>query len=134
MSEAKSFIKDNLATSLATPDAVVLHTLTNDLKHKSASVCAAEMAELSQVVTDTWPDTKLVVSLATPRGDDTMLNNRVQLLNATLKYQYSNSRNISCCDNSNLGNRNVPINQFFNSNDKYHLSVNGVARLAKIQP
>jgi hypothetical protein len=45
--------------NIPTPDIVILHSLTNDLKHKKPDVCVGELEKITAEITAKWPRLKL---------------------------------------------------------------------------
>lgn len=74
-------------------------------------------------------NTKLVVSLATPRADDKKCQTNVELVSAMLRCEYMEDDTVTLCDNGNLSRRGNPVLKFL-ANDQYHLSKDGIAVLA----
>ena len=111
------------------PRVVVLHSLTNSIKDKPAEECVSKLDEIVQFIHNKWSHCKVVISLATVRSDKEEHNNNVHLVNALVRTKFLKRENVLLCDNDNLAFRGKPINRFMNS-DGYHLSEQGVARLA----
>jgi hypothetical protein len=74
-------------------------------------------------------NTKVVVSLATPRADDKKFQTKVELVNAMLKCEYMEDDTVTLCENGNMSRRGHPVPKFL-ANDHYHLSKDGIAVLA----
>ena len=83
------------------PSVLVLHSLTNDLK-ESAPTCISPMKNIITNIQESMSNTKVVVSLATPRADDKKCQTNVELVNAMLKYDYMEDDTVTLCDNGNL--------------------------------
>ncbi|CAG2190212.1 unnamed protein product [Mytilus edulis] len=49
------------------PDLVVLHSLTNDLKHLTPQQCIDELDQFISLIHDKWSLAKIIISLTTPR-------------------------------------------------------------------
>lgn len=113
------------------PNVIVLHSLTNDLKTKSPQECVNKMGELVQTIQDLYNNTKIVISLPTPRSDNKSLNNNASIISAMLKDKFQDETNtVSLCDNSNLAYKGEPIEKYFDNRDGVHLNQNGVSLLA----
>jgi hypothetical protein len=110
------------------PGALVLHSLTNDLK-ESAPTCCSPMKNIITNIQESMSNTKVVVSLATPRADDKKFQPNVELVNAMLKCEYMGDDIVTLCDNGNLSHRGHPVPKFL-ANDQYHLSKDDIAVLA----
>ena len=111
------------------PAEIVLHVLTNDIKNFTPEECVEKLNEIITETKSKWPMVKIVISLETPRADSVELNTKVILLNTLLIQRFINSQNIHLCNNSNLANNGEPIRSLL-ENDLYHLSYQGVSRLA----
>jgi chromosome segregation ATPase len=66
-------------------DVVVFHSLTNDIKHMTPDECTTKMLDLLEKTKNKSPDTKIIISLATPRSDREEWNIKQELVNAMLK-------------------------------------------------
>jgi hypothetical protein len=60
------------------------------------------MASVVARTLDKFPDTNIIISLATPRSDNYDWNVKGELINAMIKHNYRKAKNIHLCDNSNL--------------------------------
>ncbi len=76
-----------------------------------------------------FSDTKVIISLPTPRDDDEALNNKAQILGLMVKEEFRQTNIVSFCDNSNLSFKGRPISRFLEPQDK-HLTNSGVAVFA----
>ena len=112
------------------PDALVLHSLTNDVRNISLEECISSMEEIINTVEKKWSGTKTIISLATPRLDSQHLNNKVNMLNATISDKFYKHKSVTISDNSNMFNRGIPSKQFLDMSDGYHLSDSGTRMLA----
>ena len=70
---------------IETPDLVVLHPLTNDLKDMTPEACVVKLEKLVAMIRVKWPHAKIVISLATPRKDDIRFHTKGQIINALIK-------------------------------------------------
>ena len=112
------------------PDVVVFHPLTNDIKTKATDECVSLMKDLTDQVEEKWPDSKIIISLATPRNDSNLLQINTQVVNALLKKEYMDNSKITISDNDNMLLNGQPNEQFLDKTDRYHLSDQGVSKLA----
>lgn len=113
----------------ATPDVLLLHSITNDIKLHSAETCVSKLTEVVNTAAHHYPRTKIIVSLPTPRSDKSSWNLNSQLISVMLKEKYNDEAMITLCDNSNLSYKGEPISRHFLS-DGLHLSNSGAAILA----
>lgn len=113
-----------------TPKVLVLHSLTNDLKTQEPEACASKMDQIVDICADLYKDTHIIISLPTPRADNSTYHNRGILISALLKEKYKDNNLITICDNSNLSYKNEPLMKFLNQEDGVHLNENGVKVLA----
>jgi hypothetical protein len=120
----------NLAGTPLTPDLIALHSLTNDLRNKTPNTCVEEMSGICKLIHDQLPDTKIVISLPTPRKDSDDFNTRGQIITALLKQKLKDDSTVTFCDNSNLAYKGEVIPRYIDANDGYHLSPQGTAMLA----
>ena len=114
----------------STPDVIVLHSITNDIKSDTPSNCVDKMTNLVRVTSEKFPDSKIIISLPTPRSDDSTHNNNSQIISAMLKEEYKDHSMISLCDNSNLAYKGEPIAKYFVERDGVHLTADGVSVFA----
>lgn len=113
-----------------TPNIIVFHSLTNDLKSQSPQSCVGKMEDIIQQTQELYENTKIVISLPTPRSDKKTLNHNAMIASAMLKDKFQDSPDVHMCDNSNLAYKGEPIAKYFDSRDGVHLSQNGVSLLA----
>ena len=111
------------------PDIIVFHSMTNEMIDNDARYCVEKMKNIVGLARELHPNTKMVLSLPTPRSDSEIVNNNGQLISAMLKNDYVKDQNISLCDNSNLAFKGKPIGRFI-ENDGFHLSNQGITMLA----
>ena len=112
------------------PDVIIFHSLSNDVKTKTNEECVQEFTEIIENVEQRFKDTKVIISLSMPRADDDAVNNKAQILGLLVKEKFRENQKITMYDNSNLSYKGKPINRFFNSEDKVHLTVNGTSMFA----
>lgn len=84
------------------PNVTIFHSLTNDIKTLEADECVRQISALTNKTIEVFPNTKIIISLATPRNDNEMWNIRGELANAMLKQEFRENDKIVVCDNSNL--------------------------------
>ena len=80
-----------------TPDVIVLHSITNDIKTDTPVNCVNKMSNLVKKGLETNPQSKIIISLPTPRSDDSTHNNNSQIISAMLKEQFKDHDMISLC-------------------------------------
>ena len=56
------------------------------------------MKDLTDQVEEKWPDSKIIISLATPRNDSNLLQINTQVVNALLKKEYMDNSKITISD------------------------------------
>jgi hypothetical protein len=99
--ETKDFVKDY--NEPPRPDLVVIHPFTNDLKTMTPQNCVQSLETLIVDIQHKWPNTEIIVSLATTRKDNLKFHTNGQIINALIKEKIiSNPTKISFCDHSNL--------------------------------
>ncbi|CAC5362498.1 unnamed protein product [Mytilus coruscus] len=118
-----------LSTFTDTPDMLVLHSLTNDLKTKQPTQCIDRLFDIVSEASSKWPLLKCVISFTTPRRDSITNFTNAQIINALLKQKFSGIDNIFFADHTNmLVNGNLNDNLF--CEDKIHLNDKGISILA----
>ena len=123
--ETKDFVKDY--NEPPRPDLVVIHPFTNNLKTITPQNCVQSLETLIVDIQHKWPNTEIIVSLATPRKDNLKLHTNGQIINALIKEKIiSNPTKISFCDQSNLLIKGNPCEDML-TEDKYHLSSYGLS-------
>ena len=125
MAETKQY----LDTSTDSPDLVVLHCLTNDLKTMSPQTCVDELESVLSIIHSKWNPIKIVISLATPRIDNLTYHTNGLIINALIKQKVSCESSISYCEHVNMLQNGNPNPDLLND-DKYHLSPKGISHLA----
>ena len=111
------------------PQVIAFHSLTNDLKTFEASKCVENMETLINQAKTEFPNSKILISLATPRRDDVNYNDNGDMINVLLKKKYRNKPNIMLSDNSNLSYKGAPKSKMLDP-DGFHLSDDGKAVLS----
>ena len=94
-------------------ECIVLHFITNDVKKQSTNSCVEDFSKLIDLCSAKWSEAKIIVSTGLPRGDSSILNDKVHACNIKLQGQYIETENVSFCDNSSLGIRGKPNTQLF---------------------
>ena len=110
-------------------DVVVFHSLTNDIKHMTPDECTTKMLDLLEKTKNKSSDTKIIISLATPRSDREEWNINQELVNAMLKQNLRGKQNVSISENSNLAYHGHPRRGLVEK-DGIHLTKDGAAILA----
>lgn len=102
------------------PDAFVLHSVTNDIKTHSPQDCVDKMEDIIQVLKGKFASTKIIISLPTPRLDNSTVNNKSFQLNDEAIYM---------CDNSNLAYKGEALKRYVGDDD-VHLTSHVVSHFA----
>ena len=110
------------------PDVVVLHPLFNVIKNKPPK-CVDDIKNLTDDMETKWPESKIILSLATPRKDSDLYQVNTQVVNALLKRQFIDNQRVTISDNDNMLIYGQPNEQFLDKSDGYHLSDQGVSKL-----
>ncbi|CAC5420207.1 unnamed protein product [Mytilus coruscus] len=108
------------------PKVLVFHSLTNDIKTCQPDECIFKMETIINISLELFPDTKIVLSLPTPRAGNPTFNNRGLLISALLKEKFNDNKMIAFCDNSNLSYKNEPLKKFLDTRDGVHLNESGI--------
>ena len=121
VADMRYFVKPAISRS---PDYMLLHVGTNDLKRKTPQQIAGSISTLCQEITKESPNTKIVLSEIITRSDDSSLVPKIKELNGKLsqvcqnnKWGLLNHNNITAADHLN------PYG--------LHLNKQGSAKLAK---
>ncbi|CAC5393182.1 unnamed protein product [Mytilus coruscus] len=91
-----------LSTFTDTPDMLVLHSLTNDLKTKQPTQCIDRLFDIVSEASSKWPLLKCVISFTTPRRDSITNFTNAQIINALLEQKFSDIDNIFFADHTNM--------------------------------
>lgn len=70
------------------PDIIAFHSLTNELREKSAEICVNKMKEIVSLAGELYPSSKVIISTPTPRADNESFNMKGQLISVLLKQEY----------------------------------------------
>lgn len=114
---------------MQTPNAVVFHILTNDLKVMEPATCVDKVSQLIKQCQHRWNSTKVLISLATPRYDSVNHNTNGIIINALLKQKLLDNKGVVLIDHSNMLHEGNVVPKLL-AEDKYHLSEQGVSVLA----
>ena len=126
LDETAQLIKD----SKSDPSAVIFHSMTNDLKTEDPATCVNSLHDIVDTTLQKWPSTQVMISMETPRADDSDINNKVLVANGLIRSTFYKQANVSIIDNTNLAVQGQPISRFLNASDKIHLSRQGTSMLA----
>ncbi|CAC5400944.1 unnamed protein product [Mytilus coruscus] len=118
-----------LSTFTDTPDMLVLHSLTNDLKTKQPTQCIDRLFDIVSEASSKWPLLKCVISFTTPRRDSITNFTNAQIINALLKQKFSGIDNIFFADHTNMLVNGNPNDNLL-CEDKIHLNDKGISILA----
>ena len=88
VSDMKHYIKPTLSR---TPDCLIMHIGTNDLKNSSPSEISSSISSLGQEIRKEVPNTNLVISEVIIRNDDPSLNVKISELNKNLAQVCANN-------------------------------------------
>ena len=67
------------------PVVVIFHSMTNNLKTEDPSSCVQKLNDIVDRVVQKWPSTHVMISMETPRADQTDLNNKVLVANGLIR-------------------------------------------------
>ena len=112
-----------------TPNLVVLHSLTNEIKSKNPETCIKDLEDIIWLIQSKWPAARVVISLATPRNDDIAYHTNVLVVNALLKQKYHDDENIRTVEHTNMFVDGIPNSEML-QDDNYHLNARGTSALA----
>nr|XP_054756930.1 uncharacterized protein LOC129263018 [Lytechinus pictus] len=130
MDDVESWLKSSEAKqTLSDAETVITHELTNDVKRSSALDCSCKMNNLIGLIKVSFKSIKIVVSLGTPRDDNQLYQQRVDMANSMLMADALYDRRVKTVHHRNLLYRGT-INTNLYSDDRYHLSKNGTRVLA----
>ncbi|VDI32908.1 Hypothetical predicted protein [Mytilus galloprovincialis] len=113
-----------------TPDILVLHSLSNAVRSTPNEKSIEYLHTIIDSAKEKFNDTKIVISLPTPRADEESLNNKAQILSLMAKEDLRNEPNVEICDNSNMAFKGSALQKYLDPKDNYHLSLNGTKMLA----
>jgi predicted transcriptional regulator len=114
------YVKPTLNNS---PDYLIMHVGTNDLKQNSPHQISMSITNLGQEINRKYPTTKLIISELITRNDDPQINTKVKQVNTKL---------LQVCTNNNWGHishKNI-VGKHLNPYG-VHLNKQGTATLAK---
>jgi lysophospholipase L1-like esterase len=127
LDETYQYIVSN--SEVTTPDLVLLHSFTNDIKKFEPNQCVDKMDRIIGLMHQEWPSSKIIISLATPRADEFRYHTNGQILNALLKQHLHENPSVSTLDHSYmLHEGDPPLNLL--CDDGVHLNEKGVYLLA----
>lgn len=115
----------------ASPDIVILHVFTNDVKQCDPKLYMNDLDSLLSLIRTKWQNVHVIISLCTPRLDDLSYQTNAQILNVLVKQKIMSQpgSKITYCEHNNMllgGNPNKELL----GDDKIHLSSKGVSYLA----
>ena len=119
----------NSITDLNEVSTCTIHCGANDIGSVSSDALVEKLKEILSSVQAQNPDTKILISNITPRGDDHLQDISRQEFNLKLLKEFNNSQCVYICDNSNLSSRGI-VNGKFYGQDKLHLNQVGTKVLA----
>lgn len=126
LDETYQFISSSELTS---PDLVLFHPFTNDVKRYDPKQCVDKMNHIIEVVQNKWPQSKIIISLATPRADEFHHHTNGQILNALLEQHLHENQSVTTLNHSNMLHDGSPDLNLLNE-DGVHLNEKGVSLLA----
>ncbi|CAG2228927.1 CLIP1 [Mytilus edulis] len=110
---------------------IILKSSVNEFKNTSAINIECWKSKIETLnAKEKFNDTKIVISLPTPRADEESLNNKAQILILMAKEDLRNEPNVEICDNSNMAFKASALQKYLDPKDNYHLSLNGTKMLA----
>lgn len=128
--DAEEWIQSNEAKqTLPNADTVIIHEITNDVKKSSALECAYKMCKLIGLIKTSFKESNIVVSLGTPRDDNPVFQQRVDIVNNVLMSETLYDRKVRTVHHRNLLYGGT-INSNLYRDDRYHLSRDGTRVLA----
>jgi hypothetical protein len=110
-------------------NSVLLHLITNDVEHEITAATVTRHAMLVDNCYAIFPNAQVFISLGVNRLDNSMLNNRITVVNNQLSEMFYDVERTVLIENSSLSINRYPIGHFF-SGDGVHLSQSGTAFLA----
>ena len=118
-----------ISTYPDTPDILVLHSLTNDIKSTHPTQCLDKLSRVITKATSKWPLLKCIISLTTPRKDNMSNSTNAQILNVLIKQKFIGVDNLYFADHTNMLVNGNPNDNLL-CEDRYHLSEKGISLLA----
>ena len=73
------------SSEFTSADLVLFHPFTNDMKRYDPKQCVDKLNHIIEVVQHKWPQSKIIIPLATPRADEFHHHINGQILNALLE-------------------------------------------------
>jgi hypothetical protein len=112
------------------PDCLVLHLITNDVKQAPPQTCVAVLNDLIAKFTANHPHAKVIVSLGLPRSDDIRLDSSIEIVNTLIKgsIRFANCPRVIFCDHGNFMH-NGSVKPRLLAKGGYHLSEDGTRLL-----
>ena len=109
-----------------TPDCVVLHQITNDVKFYTPRECVNYLNDFVAKFVTEHPSCKVIISMGIPRSDDIELAANTELVNVLIKQSVltADSSNVTFCDHSNFSTNGYVKDHLLHT-DGYHLSSEG---------
>ena len=126
LDETYQFISSSELTS---PDLVLFHPFTNDIKKYDPKQCVDKMNHIIKVVQHKWPQSKIIISLATPKADEFHHHTNGQILNTLLEQHVLENQSVTTLNHSNMVHDGSPDLNLLNE-DGVHLNEKGVSLLA----
>ncbi|XP_041467430.1 uncharacterized protein LOC121417763 [Lytechinus variegatus] len=103
MDDVESWLKSSEAKqTLSDAETVIIHELTNDVKRSSALDCACKMNNLIGLIKVSFKSIKIVISLGTPRDDNQLYQQRVDMANSMLMADALYDRRVKTVHHRNL--------------------------------
>ena len=126
LDETYQFISSSELTS---PDLFLFHPFTNDIKRYDPKQCVDKMNHSIEVVQHKWSQSKIIISLATPRADEFHHHTNGQILNTLLEQHVLENQSVTTLNHSNMLHDGSPDLNLLNE-DGVHLNEKGVSLLA----
>ena len=112
-----------------TPNILVLHSLTNNLKAESPTQCVDKLSQIICQATTKWPYLKYIISFTTQGKDNINNFTNAQIINALIKQTFTGVDNIFFAEHSNMLTNGNPNDNLL-KDDRYHLNDKGISLLA----
>ena len=110
------------------PKAILLHTATNDLENSDVHDIVNKITDCYELVAGNG--IKFVWSAITPRGDNTALNAKAELVNAMVASKLAEKDDAIINRNDNFYTNQGTINKSLYADDMVHVKGEGVSKLA----